>query len=263
MPSDRKSRYPTPRRSGGHRPLGRKQRPSRNRLNELLEMGIPRRLAQQVAGGQRELNEVLQEMARQDRVDKLVAAHDIPRSLAVQVVLGQADLDSYLSKRRRHAYRAEVGGRSVFEFAAASDEPYTFALLGRKLRALNVQRSDRYELQVQDPKSGEDETVHKLTVKLAYSSADRKAARRSISQDKAYKGVVAEPIWRIQDRFHLPDKEIFPWLEAGKRVSLTTVEGDRLQGTVAWYSRYEIALTVRGEAEVVVMRHALAAAAAD
>ncbi len=225
-------------------------------------MGIPRRLAQQVVGGQRELNEVLQEMARQERVEKLVASHDIPRSLAVQVVLGQADLDAYLAKRRRHAYRKEVGSRSVFEEAARSGEPQTFALLGRKLRTLKVLSSDRFELTVQDTKGGEPvgdpETIHKLTVKLVYAPGDRKAARRAISQDKAYRGVVAEPIWRIQDRYHCPDKRLFPWLERRTRITVTTVEGDRLQGSIAWFSRYELALEVRGEATVVVLRHAIA-----
>lgn len=229
-------------------------------------MGIPRRQAQQVVAGQRELNEVLQEMARQERVDKLVAAHDIPRSLAVQVVLGQADLDAYLAKRRRKQYRAEVGARSVFDQAASADEPFIFAVLGRHLRTLELVSSDRFELQVRDAPGGErvgestepPETLHKLMVKLVYSAEDRKAARRAISQDKAYRGVVAEPAWRIQDRYHCHDKKLFPWLEAGIRVVATTVEGDRVQGSIAWFSRYEIALTVRGDATVVLLRHALA-----
>ncbi len=261
MPFDPKSRVSSQRHSSGSRPTGRVQRPSRNRLNELIEMGIPRRHAQQVVAGQRELNEVLQEMARQERAEKLVATHDIPHSLAVQVVLGQADLNAFLAKRRRHEYRAEVGARSVFDQAIGVDEPYTFALLGRQQRQLKVLSSDRFELQVQDAKGGETqgepETIHKLTVKMVFSADDRKAARRAISQDKAYRGVVAEPLFRIQDRYHCPDKILFPWLEAGARLVATSVEGDRVQGVIAWFSRYEIALTVRGEGEVVLMRHAL------
>ena len=262
MPHDSKSRFPPKRHSGSRQPA-RGPRPSRNRLNELLDMGIPRSMAQQVASGQRELNEVLQDMARQERVNKLVAAHDIPRSLAVQVVLGQADLDAYLAKRRRQAYRAEVGSRSIFEQAVVAEEPYGFALLGRSLRTLGVLESGRYELQVQDTTGGEPEALHKLNVKIVYRAQDRKAARRAISQDKAYRGVVGEPLWRIQDRYHCPDKLLFPWLEAGRRVTLTTVEGDRVQGSIAWFSRYEIALTVRGDAEVVLLRHALASVQAD
>jgi hypothetical protein len=262
MPSDNKSRD-YPRRHHGARPAGRTQRPTRNRLAELLDMGIPRRLAQQVVGGQRELNEVLQEMARQDRVEKLVEAHDIPRSLAVQVVLGQADLDSYLTKRRRHEYRTEVGSRSIFEEAAASEDAFGFMLLGRAQRSLHVRESGRFELQVQEPKADEPEALHKLMVKLAYRLEDRKLVRRAISQDKAYRGVVAEPVWRIQDRYHCPDKKLFPWLENEVKVTLTTVEGDRVQGTIAWFSRYEIGLTVRGDAVVVVLRHALVEARAD
>jgi hypothetical protein len=262
MPSDHKSRPPMRRKSGGGPSRGRGQRPSSNRLNELLEMGIPRRFAQQIAAGQRELNEVLQEMAQHDRVDKLVEQHEIPRSLAVQVVLGHADLDAYLAKRRRHAYRDEVGARSVFEEAVSSGDTYTFALLGRKFSTVKVLAAERFELRVQDHGGGEPEALHKLTVKLAYRAEDRKAARKAISQDKAFKGVVAEPAWRIQDRYHCPDKLLFPWLEAGTRLVFTTVEGDRVTGSVAWFSRYEIGVSVR-DAELVMLRHALASVRED
>ncbi len=226
-------------------------------------MGIPRRFAQQIAAGQRELNEVLQEMARQDKVDKLVSAHDVPRSLAVQVVMGQADLGAYLAKRRRHEYRAKVGNRSIYDSAVSSGEPYTLGVLGRKTRNLKIARSDRYEIIVEDPRGGEQETLHKLTVKLIYRSEERRNARRAIGQDKAYRGADVEPAWRIQDRFHLPDKVLFPWLEAKTRVTFTTVEGDKVQGIVQWFGRYEIAVEVRGEATVTIMRHALAEAKAD
>jgi sRNA-binding regulator protein Hfq len=226
-------------------------------------MGIPRRFAQQIAAGHRELNEVLQEMARHERVDKLVAAHDIPRSLAVQVVLGQADLDAYLSKRRRHMYRCEQGARSIFDDAARSDEVFGFGLLGRSHRQLRVLASERFELNVEDARGGEAETIHKLTVKFVYSQDDRRAVRRAIGQDKAYKGITAEPVFRIQDRYHCPDKTLFPLYESEARVSLTTTEGDRLQGTIEWFSRYEIGLRLKGDVSVVVMRHALVDVSVD
>lgn len=255
MPNDRKSRFPT----SGRRPKPAVRPPPvrKNRLEELLGMGIPKRFAMQIAAGQRELNEVLQEMAQQERVDKLVASHDIPRSLAVQVVLGQADLDAFLAKRRRHAYRAKLGARSIFDQAAQAGEPFAFMVLGRANRVLRVKSSGRFELQVEDPESGQAEVLHKLTVKMVYHPDDRKVVRRAISQDKAYKGVVAEPLWRIQDRFHCPDKQLFPWFEAGSRVSFTTVEGDRIQGVIEWFSRYEIGLQIKGDASLVLMRHAL------
>jgi hypothetical protein len=262
MPYDRKSKAPPHRKSAGGPPRARPDRASKKRLEELIGMGIPRRFAQQIAAGQRELNEVLQEMAQQDRVEKLIEQHDIPRSLAVQVVLGHADLDAYLAKRRRHAYRDEVGARSIFDEAVSSGDTYSLALLGRKLRSSKVLASDRYELQIQDHGGGDPETLHKLTVKLAYRAEDRKAARKAISQDKAYKGVVAEPAWRIQDRYHCPDKRLFPWLEAGTRLVFTTVEGDRVTGTVSWFSRYEIGVTAR-DVELVLFRHALASVRED
>ncbi len=257
MPSDQKSSYPARHRgrSSASQAGGRQRQ---NKLRELLSMGIPRRLAQQVASGHRDLSDVLAEMARQEKVEKLIAEHELPRSLAVQVVLGQADLDAYLSKQRRHKYRAQQGWRSVFYEAQEDGQARTFAILGRSNRHLLVQDVHRYELDVVEQKGGEVERLHKLQVKLVYRSEDRKAVRKATGRDKAYKDVQAEPAWRIQDRYHCPDKLLYPWLESKVRVQLTTVEGDRIQGVIAWYSRYEITIEVKGGALLTVLRHALA-----
>ena len=256
MSTDQKSKQSTRHHSGprGKAPLGRQRQ---NKLRELIAMGIPKRLAQQVACGHRDLSGVLQEMARQDKVDKLVAEHDLPHSLAVQCVLGQADLDTYLAKRRRHQYRAEHGRRSVFEEAEQDGQRRTFAVLGRANRHVHVEQVHRYELDVVEEEGAEPERLHKLQVKLVYRPEDRKAVRKALGRDKAYKNVVAEPTWRIQDRYHCHDKQLFPWLEAKTRVQLLTVEGDRVQGVIAWYSRYEITLELRGDGRVTVLRHAL------
>jgi len=227
-------------------------------MAELLQMGIPRHLAQVVASGQRPLSGVLEEMARNDKVDKLVAQHEIPRSFAVQCVLGQADLASYLSKRRCRSYLGTTRDRSVFSEALASGEPYSFALLTRSNRSLRVVGVDRYELTVEPADGGEAETIHKLTVKFLIQPAHRRALRKALSFDKALKQAQAEPIWRIQDRYSLADKAIFPWHEQGDRLQLTTVEGEQLQGTLAWFNRYELGLALKGGGLVTVMRHALA-----
>jgi sRNA-binding regulator protein Hfq len=218
-------------------------------------MGLPRRAAQQVAQGQRSLNDVLQEMARTEKADKLVAERGLQRSFAVQVVLGQASLEDFLERQARHAYRRENGHRSCFDAAAASGEPLTLALLGRALRTLRILAVEKYELQVQD-EGAEPERLHKLQVKLCYAPVDRKAVRRAWGVDKALKDAVAEPQWRIQDRYRCPDKVLHPWLMQGQRVAVTLVEGERLQGVIGWYSRYEIGLQVR-DAQLTVMRHAL------
>lgn len=258
MPSNHKPSHTTHSHRGRPSAGSSSGRQRQNKLRELLSMGIPRRLAQQVASGHRDLSDILQEMARHEKVDKLVAEHDLPRSLAVQCVLGQADLKAYLSKRRRHEYRSEHGWRSVFQEAHQDAEPRTFAVLGRANRHVQVQAVDRYELDVVDANGGEPEKLHKQQVKLVYRVEDRKVVRKALGRDKAYKDVVAEPVWRIQDRYHCPDKMLFPWLENGTRVQFVTVEGERIQGVVTWYSRYEITFEVRGGAIVTALRHSLA-----
>ena len=171
MPSNHKPSHTTHSHRGRPSAGSSSGRQRQNKLRELLSMGIPRRLAQQVASGHRDLSDILQEMARHEKVDKLVAEHDLPRSLAVQCVLGQADLKAYLSKRRRHEYRSEHGWRSVFQEAHQDAEPRTFAVLGRANRHVQVQAVDRYELDVVDANGGEPEKLHKQQIKLVYRDA--------------------------------------------------------------------------------------------
>jgi sRNA-binding regulator protein Hfq len=231
------------------------------RLKELLAMGLPQAAAHQVATGQRQLNDVIQELARKDKAQRLMADHGIPHSLAMQCVLGQANLQDYLERQRRHAYAREHGPRSCFDEAQVARKPLVMALLGRELRTLVVLEVDKYELCVQE-EGKEPERLHKLRVKLCHTAEDRKAARRAIGQDKALKDVVAEPLWRIQDRYPCADKVLFPWQQRGTRVTLTLVEGERIQGAIEWYSRYEIGLRLK-DARVIVMRHALLRAEAE
>ncbi len=221
-------------------------------------MGIPHKWAVQVAAGQRDLSQVLEELARRDRVQQLIDRHELQRSLATQIVLGQADLEAVLCKRRRKAYVLETNNRSVFDQAIASEEPWSLATLGRSNRQVLIRESRQYELLLQPVKGGDPGELHKLQVKFLYRSKDRKALRKSLSFDKAYKGVVAEPIWRIQDRYPCHDKVLFPWYEAGTRLRITTVEGEQLSGPIRWFNRYEVGLELKNGSEVVVLRHAFA-----
>lgn len=228
------------------------------RLRELLAMGLPEPAARAVAAGQRDLNDVLRALAREAQATTLAERHAIPRSLALQVVDGQADLERILSKRRRQAYLLEHGEHSVFGAAVASGQPCVLGCLGRVTREVRILEALPYEVRVAPMDGGPEETLHKLTVKYACGPGEARAVRKAMGRDAALGAVVAHPLVRMQDRYALPDRLLFPWFEQAVRLRVTLVEGEQWTGTVASMSRYEFGLGLRAGATVTILRHALA-----
>ena len=72
----------------------------REKLSELMAMGLPEALAKAVASGHMPLNDALEQMAQAAQVERLIAKHGLVRSVAVQVAMGQMDLDTLLQRRR-------------------------------------------------------------------------------------------------------------------------------------------------------------------
>lgn len=245
---------PVPRREGD---AGQRAR-AQARLAELLAMGLPEQTARAVVAGQRDLNDVLQALAREHRAVVLSERHRIDRSLALQVVDGHADLEQLLSKRRRKAYMAASGQRSIFTDRLASDRPLVLGLLGHAVREGRVLEVAPYEIRFAPADAGPEETLHKLQVKYAHDPADARGVRKALGRDAALAAVEARPLVRMQDRVPLPDRLLFPWFEKQTRLVVTLVEGEQWTGTIAWMSRYEFGFSLKTGIEVDILRHAVA-----
>jgi sRNA-binding regulator protein Hfq len=107
------------------------------------------------------------------------------------------------------------------------------------------------------PEEGEVEEVHKLQVKAAFRPDAYKRLRKAMRFDKAVEAAPTGPIARPQDRYNCSDKRLFRYLDSVAPVRVTLLEGEQLIGTVTWFSRFEFGLGLKGEAEVVIFRHAL------
>lgn len=219
------------------------------------EAGLPRTLAFQVAMGNVSLSEVLERMARRDRVEALMRRHELPKSLATQVALGQADLDQVLVRRRRESHLAEHRTHSLLTDMAESGEAVFLGLLGHRRLEGTVLSVDKYEFDFQ-PKKGEVETVHKLQVKFGVDLSQGSKARNALRVSK--KGEAAEPVWKPQDRYGISDKRLFGYLDDELDIQVDTSEGDIVRGKVSWMGRWEFAVRTKKGPEVVVFRHALA-----
>jgi len=218
------------------------------------EAGLPRTLAYQVAMGNVSLSEVLERMARRDQVESLMRRHELPKSLATQVALGQADLDQVLIRRRREAHVAEHRERSVLSHALESGSPVLIGLLGARRLEGTITAVDRYEFTL-TPKKGEAETVHKVRMKYGVDLSQGMKARGVVKAPKS--SVVAEPVWKPQERYGVSDKRLYGYLEDEMDVVATTTEQDVVRGRLSWLGRWEFGMTTRKGIEVVLFRHAL------
>lgn len=230
----------------------------RQKIDELMRKGLPQPLAQAVANGQMSANDAVVRLQRDDEADRIARVHDLPRALAMQIAMGHADLTATLRNRRVQAYVDTHGTRSVFD-AASPDSAvwWSLGVLGQSTRPVRLLANERYELHVRD-EAGVEERVHKTTVKYVFPTDDFKRVRKHLEYDKALRARAAEPQLRPQDRYACSDRRIGGWWDERQPVVLTTVEGEVFSGDIAWFSRYEIALTTRSGAEVVLLRHALA-----
>lgn len=242
--------------AGGDRRRSRRSR-VRARAEQLeRQHGIPRPMAFQVAMGRIELNAVLGKMALRDRAAGLMRRYGFNKSLATQIALGQADLDHALRRQRMQAHLAEHRDRSVLDRAAASGEPIALGLHGLKVAVGRVTSVDRYEFRFIPGGDGE-ELIHKTRVKYAFNPTILKElGNRMRTRKDLYR--VAEPILRPQDRYTCSDMRLFTYLDTGRTIAVTTLEGEVFTGQVDWMARWEFGMKIEGRLNLTIFRHALA-----
>jgi sRNA-binding regulator protein Hfq len=231
----------------------------RTRAKQLADNGMPYQMAVSVAQGRVTLDEALERLGQRVEVDSMMRKHDISRALATQVVMGQADLVAYLAKRRMDQHLAANRQRSCLDEAAVSGAALMFNLHGQRRLEGKVVAVEPYQVTVlpTEPAGAEPEVVHKLQFKFAYRSDDWKRVRKALRKDKALSEAPLPPIERPQERYTCSDRRLFRYVDTSAQIDVTLLEGEVLRGQVQWFGRYEIALTVKGDATVFVFRHAL------
>lgn len=231
---------------------------ARARAEEIVRTSnIPLNLALLVARGQRTLNDIVLQMAREAEVERLMARHGLSRALAMQVARGEVKLEEVLRKHRQLEYMATNRDRSALTEALANGSAIAIALHGGRLLRGKVADVETYDV-ILDVEGAGRERVPKVQIKYAYDPAQYKQIRKSMRFDAARKGA-HDPILRPQDRYGCSDRRLFRYLDTGTLVAATTLEGEVLGGKVVWMSRWEFALKLeRSDTVVTVWRHALA-----
>ncbi len=224
------------------------------------DMGLPRDVALRVARKEVTLNQALQDMAAQDKANNLMRRLGLDRALATQVAKGQADLERVLQRRRMASHLASNADRSCLEEAFKDGQPRRFALHGQRVVTARVLNLDQYEVRLAYAEGGEEEVLHKLQFKLAWLPEQDGHARKGLRWDNALRAEPQEPVSRPQNRFGCSNRKLFGWLDEETPLLLTTLEGEVVQGQLAWFGRYELGVTVRKDVVVTVFRHALSRA---
>ena len=236
----------------------REQTTPRERAEELHAKGIPFQLAMAVAHGRLDLSTALERLATREKVDRLMEQHDLSRALATQIAIGHASLDQVMARRRMEDHRRLHRNRSILLGSVETGEPVVVALHGGQRAPGVVQSVRRYDFDFLPQGFDEPIEIRKLQVKFAYRPADWKALDRALGNDRAREKRPLSPAERPQDRFSLADKRLFQCMDKGQTVAVTLLEGEVIRGKVAWFGRWEFGLRLRGDAEVVIFRHAIA-----
>jgi dihydroflavonol-4-reductase len=252
-PDDRRSK---PKRRGEVPPTPAAEAAIKARADELHARGMPIQMATAVAHGRLDLNEALEKLARREEVNRLMEKHQLSRALATQIALKQASLEAVLAHRRMQLHRDTNRDRSVLDAHATSGVPITLLLHGHRRVTGKVMMVDAYMFRFQ-PEEGEAEDIHKLQVKAAFVPDDYKRVRKVLKYDKKLEQAPLGPVPRPQDRYTCSDKRLFRYMDEKVEVQATLLEGEQMHGVVSWFSRFEFGLHLKGEAEIIVFRHAL------
>ncbi len=229
----------------------------RARAEELHDNGMPFQMAMAVALGRLSLNDALERLQRQERVEKLMEEHELSRALATQIVIGHASLDVVLSRRRMQAHREENRLRSCLDDAKDTGRPLALALHGKDKAMGIVLEVAPYSVTIQEDGAEEPREIHKLQLKYAWDPEEWKKVRKGVRTDKDLSKAPVEPIERPQDRYTCSDKRLFRYMDDEAQVQATLLEGEVLKGTVTWFGRYEFGMMLKSDVEVTIFRHAL------
>lgn len=221
------------------------------------QSGIPFSAAVRVVLGKTTLNDVLQELLREEKIKKLIETYDINRALATNIALGRTDLNIVLLRRRKNQTLQEHYTQSCLEEARTKVHHIALALHGHKKVMGRIVEVGKYTIQFLEDGQTEPIELHKTQIKFAYDPEHFKALRKFMGVDNKVKTMGLEPIMRAKERFHFKNLSLQQSIDDKLEVDVTTLEGDTFRGHVEWFGRWEFGLKFKGGVRVTLFRHAV------
>lgn len=246
---------------GGGRPQGgkRKLHPAQvKQAKQLAEQsGIPFSAAIRVVLGKTTLNDVLQDLLREEKIKKLIETHDMNRALATNIALGRTDLNTVLLRRRKNQTLQEHYMQSCLDDSLAKGSKIALAIHGHKKLIGKLSDVGKYAVQLHEEGTPSPVEVHKTQIKYAYDPEQYKLLRKFMGLDNDVKKLSLNPIMRARERHHFKNLVLQQSIDERREIEVVTLEGDSFHGTVDWFGRWEFALKFKGGVRVTLFRHAI------
>ena len=153
-------------------------------------------------------------------------------------------------------YLDECYNLSVFDEAFASQESWEFHIHNHRVVKAEVVENSTYDIKITSGQNGEI-LLPKTDVKLLYRETLSESIRPLLKIDKKVKGLSLEPILAPGKRYHIKNKSLFPLMKERRVVFFTLLEGEIVRGIIGGFSRYEIAVTLKGGIPVTILRHSI------
>jgi hypothetical protein len=229
----------------------------KRRAEELsTRSGIPLQMAYSVVDGHTSLDAVLKGMLAREKTRKLSEQYGLPPSLAGQVARGQVPLDKVLARHRRRTSAQWRARFSVFDALAEKSERIALLRFGQDWTEGIVSSVGKYDFQF-DAGDGAKHVL-KHEVKLILQAPDRlAAAREALSSDSQVAAKSLGATAELTQRVKLDKEQFFDAIHAGESIRFVFRDGDVIQGPVVWFARYEFALHVGAEHEIIGFFHGL------
>lgn len=153
-------------------------------------------------------------------------------------------------------YLDEYYGNSIFDQAYSSNQLWEMHIHSNRIIKADVTENLQFDLNVKID-GGPDEVLPKVNIKLMYPEELSGPVTRLLKTDKKINGLSLEPILAPKYRYHIKNKTLFPLLKERNVVFFTLLEGERIRGIIAGFSRYEITVNLKGGIPVTILRHSI------
>ncbi len=153
-------------------------------------------------------------------------------------------------------YLLEYYRNSILDQAHASNHLWKMHIHSNRVIKADVTENLKFDLNVKINREPE-EVLPKVNIKLLYPAELSDSVTPLLNTDKKVKGLSLEPKLAPKDRYHIKNKTLFPLMKERKVVFFTLLEGERIRGIIADFSRYEITVNLKGGIPVTILRHSI------
>lgn len=153
-------------------------------------------------------------------------------------------------------YLDEYYDLSVFDRALDSNTGWSLHLHNHRIVRARVLENLTYDIRCEVEGEGE-QTIQKVEVKCLYPSEGSDAIAPMIKTDKKVADLAMEPLFSPHKRFFIKNKTLFPLMKEEEVLFFTLLEGERIKGLLAAFSRYDLTVNLKGGVPVTILRHSI------